>query len=286
MTIPQFELLRPRSLAEASALLLERGDDARPLAGGTTLVALMKQRAVYYPCLVDLQAIPGLDCICADGDGLRIGAMTTQRAVETSPLVRRRFPVLAEAFGKIGNVRIRNSATVGGNLAHADHRLDPPPALLVLGAEVKLSGPEGERTIPLKDFYLGLYETALKPGEILTEVRIPPPPPESRSLYLKYASLSANDWPCLGVAALLRSTAGRCAELRLAVSGLADRPLAIEGLEWVENETITEGFLEEVARAVDRQISPFSDLRGSEWYKRRMAAVFVERAVRQLAAER
>lgn len=283
MTIPAFDLLRPKTLAEASELLLKHGDDARLIAGGTTLVILMKQRTVYYPYLIDLQGISGLDQITANSDGLRIGAMATQRAVETSPLVRRSFPALADAFGKIGNVRIRATATVGGNLAHADYRLDPPPALLILGAELVLSGPEQSRTVPIKDFYHGLYETALEPGEILAEVRLPPPPKDSRAVYLKFSSLSANDWPCLGVAALLTGHRERCEELRLAVSGLAEKPLLIEGLEMARNETITDRLLDEIARLVDGQISPISDLRGSEWYKREMARVFVKRAIRELA---
>jgi len=283
MTIPAFELLRPKTLTEASELLLKHGEDARVIAGGTTLVILMKQRTVYYPYLIDLQGISGLDHITADGDGLRIGAMATQRAVETSPLVRRSFPALADAFGKIGNVRVRMTATVGGNLAHADYRLDPPPVLLILGAEIVLSGPKESRAVPIKDFYHGLYETALKPGEILSEVKIPPAPQGSRTLYLKYASLSANDWPCLGVGALVSLKGGWCEELRVGVSGLADRPLLIEGLELARNETITESLLDEIARLVDRQISPISDLRGSEWYKREMARVFVRRAIRELA---
>jgi aerobic carbon-monoxide dehydrogenase medium subunit len=283
MTIPEFELLKPQRLADASELLLKHGDDARAIAGGTTLVILMKQRTVHYPFLVDLQDIPGLDRITADGDGLRIGALVTQRAVETSPLVRQAFPALADAFGKIGNVRIRTTATVGGNLAHADYRLDPPPVLLILGAELILSGPSRTRTVPIKDFFRGLYETALEEGELLAEVKIPPAPAASRSVYLKYASLSANDWPCLGVAALLKGSGKKCEELRLGVSGLAEKPLLIEGLELTRNEAITESLLDEIARMVDRQIAPISDLRGSEWYKREMARVFVKRAIRQLA---
>jgi carbon-monoxide dehydrogenase medium subunit len=283
MTIPAFELLRPITLPEASELLLKHGDDARLIAGGTTLVILMKQRTVYYSYLIDLQGISGLDHITADGDGLRIGAMTTQREVETSPIVRRSLPALAGAFGKIGNVRVRTTATVGGNLAHADYRLDPPPVLLVLGADLVLSGPIKSRTVPIKGFYRGLYDTALQPGEILAEVKIPPAPKGSQAAYLKYASLSANDWPCLGVAALLKLNGNQCEGLRLGVGGLADRPLLIEGLEFARNETITDSLLDEIARLVDRQISPISDLRGSEWYKREMAGLFVKRAIRELA---
>jgi aerobic carbon-monoxide dehydrogenase medium subunit len=285
MTIRSFELLQPRSLAEASQFLVQYGDDARLIAGGTTLVILMKQRAVHYPALVDLQSIPGLDQISRERDGVRIGALVTHRAVELSSLVRNSIPVLAEAFGKIGNVRIRQTASVGGNLAHADYRLDPPPALLILGAEVSVFGPSGSRTIPLKDFFRGMYETALVPEEILVDVKIPFMPEGSKAIYLKYSALSANDWPCVGVAALLAKDNGRCRELRLGLGGMAATPILIEGLEFIRAENLSDSVVDEVLRAVDSQISPFSDLRGSEWYKRQMARVFVKRALAQLDSQ-
>ena len=203
MTIRSFDLLQPRSLAEASELLLKHRDEARPIAGGTTLVILMKQRAVHYPYLVDLQSIPGLNQIAQEADGIRIGALVTHRSVELSHLIRNSFPVVAEAFSRIGNVRVRETASVGGNLAHADYRLDPPPPLLLLKSEVTLFGPGGSRMIPLKDFFKGMYETALEPGEILVDVKVPYMPPGSKAVYLRHSALSANDWPCLGVAALV-----------------------------------------------------------------------------------
>jgi aerobic carbon-monoxide dehydrogenase medium subunit len=282
MTIRSFDLLQPQSLAEASELLVKHGDDARPIAGGTTLVILMKQRAVYYPCLVDLQSIPGLDRISEERDGIRIGALATHRAVERSPVVRNSMPVVAEAFGKIGNVRVRQTASVGGNLAHADYRLDPPPALLALEAEVSVFGPKGSRAIPLRDFFRGLYETALEPGEILVDVKIPFMPEGSKAVYLKYSALSANDWPCLGVAALLAKDNGRCRELRLALGGVAMTPVLIQGLEFARGQNLSDAVVDEVLGEVDGQISPFSDLRGSEWYKRQMVRVFVKRAIAQL----
>jgi len=282
MTIRSFDLLQPRSLAEASELLIKHGDEARVIAGGTTLVILMKQRAVHYPCLIDLQSIPGLDQIIREKDGVRIGALVTHRAVELSPLVREVIPVVSDAFGKIGNVRVRQTASVGGNLAHADYRLDPPPALLVLGTEVTIFGPMGSRTVLLKDFFRGMYETALEPGEILVDVKIPSMAERSKAVYLKYSALSANDWPCLGVAALFAKDNGRCKELRLALGGVAATPVLIDGLGFVRGETMTPQLIDEVLRIVDEQISPFPDLRGSEWYKRQMARVFVKRAIAQL----
>lgn len=282
MTIRSFELLQPRSLPEAVEMLKKYGEEARPLGGGTTLVILMKQRAVHYPYLVDLQTIPGLDAIEQKNDGLNIGALVSHRMVELSPVVRQAFPVVAEAFRHIGNVRVRETASVGGNLAHADYRLDPPPPLLVLNAEVSVFGPNGGRAIPLKNFFRGMYETALGPGEILTAVKIPRMPADGRAVYLRYSTLSANDWPCLGVAAFCQRDNGRCRELRLALGGVAPTPLLISGLEFVQDQKLEGEVIDKILAAVDEQISPSADLRGSEWYKRRMARLFTKKAIEQL----
>jgi carbon-monoxide dehydrogenase medium subunit len=242
----------------------------------------MKQRALHYPFLVDLQTIPGLKEIKTESDGVRIGALVTHRMVETSPLIRASFPALAQAFSQIGNVRIRETASVGGNLAHADYRLDPPPPLLVLGAEVAVFGPQGSRTVALKDFFRGMYETALEPGEILVDVKIPFMPANSRSVYLRYSTLSANDWPCLGVAALMTQSSGRCRALEIALGGVAATPVRIDGLEFATDQVLDEPVIEKLLDRVDEQISPSSDLRGSGWYKRRMAKLFVKKALDQL----
>lgn len=281
MTLPRFELLKPASLAEAVELLKTHGENARPIAGGTALVILMKERVIRFPYLVDLLAIPGLNAISENGGFIRIGAAATLRSVERSAVVRRRCGVLAEAVGQVGNVRVRETATIGGNLAHADYRLDPPAPLFVLGADVILYGPLGERALPIKDFFRGAYETALGPAEVLAEIRVRPLPENSRAVYLKYSSLSANDWPCLGVAALVRLEKGRCLELRLGLSGLAGTPVLVRGLDFVRDEPLTDQLLARVTDIVNEQISPVSDMRGSEWYKREAARVFVRRAIRE-----
>ena len=283
MTIRSFELLQPRSVDEAIKLLAKHGDDARPIGGGTTLIILMKQRALHYPYLVDLQSVSGLDQISRESDGVRIGALATHRSVELSPPIRQSFPVVAEAFSKIGNVRVRQTASVGGNLAHADYRLDPPPPLLVLGTVVNALGPNGSRSIPIKDFFRGLYETALEPGELIVDVKIPFMPPDSKAVYLRYSSLSGNDWPCLGVAALAIRQDGRFQELRLALGGVAATPLLIEGLDLVKDRSVDDSVMDKLLDVVDEQISPSSDLRGSEWYKRKMVRVFVKKAILQLS---
>lgn len=283
MTIRSFELLQPRSVDEAIKLLAKHGDDARPIGGGTTLIILMKQRALHYPYLVDLQSVSGLDQISRESDGVRIGALATHRSVELSPPIRQSFPVVAEAFSKIGNVRVRQTASVGGNLAHADYRLDPPPPLLVLGTVVNAVGPNGSRSIPIKDFFRGLYETALEPGELIVDVKIPFMPPDSKAVYLRYSSLSGNDWPCLGVAALAIRQDGRFQELRLALGGVAATPLLIEGLDLVKDQSVDDSVMDKLLDVVDEQISPSSDMRGSEWYKRKMVRVFVKKAILQLS---
>jgi carbon-monoxide dehydrogenase medium subunit len=242
----------------------------------------MKQRALHYPYLVDLQSVSGLDQISRESDGVRIGALATHRSVELSPLIRQAFPAVAEAFSKIGNVRVRQTASVGGNLAHADYRLDPPPPLLVLGTVVNAMGPNGSRSIPIKDFFRGLYETALEPGELIVDVKIPFMPPDSKAVYLRYSSLSGNDWPCLGGAALAIRQDGRFQELKLALGGVAATPLLIEGLDLVKDRSLDDSVIDKLLDVVDEQISPSSDLRGSEWYKRKMVRVFVKKAILQL----
>jgi carbon-monoxide dehydrogenase medium subunit len=269
-------------LQEAVELLQKQGDESRPIAGGTTLVILMKQRALHYKYLVDLQTIPGLSQIAHESDGVRIGALVTHRMVETSPVIRQAFPALAEAFSHIGNVRVRQTASVGGNLAHADYRLDPPPALLVLNAELNVFGPQGSRVIPIRNFFQGMYETALMPGEILVGVKVPFTPADSRAVYLRYSALSANDWPCLGVAGFLSKVNGRCKELRIALGGMAATPVSLDGLEFANDQPLDQPVIDKVLEFVERQIAPFSDLRGSEWYKRRMARVFVKKAIERL----
>ena len=282
MTIRSFDLLQPRSLQEAVELLQKHGDESRAIAGGTTLVILMKQRALHYKYLVDLQTIPGLSQIAHESDGVRIGALVTHRMVETSPVIRQAFPALAEAFSHIGNVRVRQTASVGGNLAHADYRLDPPPALLVLNAELNVFGPQGSRVIPIQNFFQGMYETALMPGEILVGVKVPFTPADSRAVYLRYSALSANDWPCLGVAGFLSKVNGRCKDLRIALGGMAATPVSLDGLEFANDQPLDQPVIDKVLEFVERQIAPFSDLRGSEWYKRRMARLFVKKTIERL----
>src|SRR5436190_1070234 len=170
MTIKRFDLLQPTTLDEAVGLLEEHADEASLIAGGTALLIMLRERVYQPPYLIDLKTVPGLDQIRHEpGVGMRLGALVCHRDVELSPLVRERLPVLAETYRQVGNVRVRHAATVGGNLAHGDYRLDPPAPLIALRAVARLVGPAGPREVPLEEFFFGLYATALEPGEILTE---------------------------------------------------------------------------------------------------------------------
>src|SRR5882762_6721950 len=172
-----FEYAAPRTLDEALGVLREHGDEAKVIAGGTALVTMMRQRLVSPGYLVSLREIPGLGRIEVANGGVRIGALVTHREVETSPLVRERIPVLAETFRRVATVRIRHMATVGGALAHADPNQDPPVTLLALGARVEIRGARGSRELPLAEFFRDYYETALEPGELVTAIKVAPPPP-------------------------------------------------------------------------------------------------------------
>jgi carbon-monoxide dehydrogenase medium subunit len=164
-----------------------------------------------------------------------------------------------------------------GEIVNLNGRITP-----AADAQVSVFGANGLRTIPLKRFFRGMYETALEPGEILSEVFIPQLPVNGKAVYLRYNALSANDWPCLGVAAFMRKDSGRCQELRLALGGVAATPLLISGLEFAKDQMVDTGLVDRILAAVDEQISPSADLRGSEWYKRRMARLFTQKAIAQL----
>src|SRR5262245_42258760 len=202
--MPGPELLRPTSLTEASAMLRAHGDDALALAGGTALVLLLRQGLIAPRYLVDLTGLPGLREIGGDErDGWTLGALCTVREGERSSVLRTAIPLVPESHATLGNVRVRHVATVGGNLAHGDHRLDAPAALLVLDARVAIASARGERQLPLSKFFRGLGETALAHGELITAVTIPAPPPGAAGAYVKFSALAADDWPCVGAAALV-----------------------------------------------------------------------------------
>jgi carbon-monoxide dehydrogenase medium subunit len=281
-----FELVEPRTLDEACAVL---GDDhARPVAGGTALLTLIKQ-GLYVPrTLVNLRKIPNAGCIDYDPqNGLRIGALATISEVESSSVVREHYPVLAEACHVVANIRIRNMATIGGNLAHGDHQSDPPTVLAALDAELELIKKGGQRRMKIADFLLGSYETALQPGELISALFLPSPPAGLSGVYLKFTTGSSEERPCIGIAALARIEEGTCRELRLAVGAVSPRPLRMHPSEaMARDRTLTAELLDRIAVETAQSVEPIDDVRGPASYKRHLTQVLTRRAVAACTASK
>ncbi|HEY7366618.1 MAG TPA: xanthine dehydrogenase family protein subunit M [Methylomirabilota bacterium] len=282
-----FDYRAPRRLDEALALLQEHGPDARVVAGGTALVTMMRQRLVRPACLVSLRDVEGLDRIEATNGAIRLGALVTHRAVEVSPLIRERLPVLAETFRRVGTVRIRHMATVGGALAHADPNQDPPVTLLALDATVEIRRASGRRELPLREFFRDYYETVLEPGELVTAVTVPLLPAASGASFVKFLPRTADDYATVAVAAIvtLEPDGQRCHQARIALGSVGMTPLRARAAEAaLVGQRLDEGVLRAAGAAAKTEVDPLSDHRGSAAYKREMVSVMVGRALTQAAA--
>jgi aerobic carbon-monoxide dehydrogenase medium subunit len=282
-----FEYRTPRSLKEVHTTLKEYGPDAKLIAGGTALIIMMKQRLVRPSCLISLRSVRGLNGIELKDGGLRIGGLATHRAVESSSLVRRRLPVLAETFHHVATIRVRNMATVGGGLAHADPNQDPPPTLIALGATAKATSPSGSRTIPLDEFFTGYYETVLNPDEIITELFVPKMAANTGAAYLKFLPRTADDYATVSAAAVLTLDKSKktISDVRIALGSVGSTPIRATAAEAVlrGQPVKAEGFAEAGEKAKEA-VDPISDFRGSAGYKKEMAGVFVRRALEKALA--
>jgi len=279
-----FNYHTPETQEEALTLLHEHGDSAKLMAGGTALVIMMKQRLVLPETLISLHRLRGLAEVQEVDGTLHLGALLTHRAAETSPLLRARLPVLAETYRQVATVRIRNVATVGGALAHADPNQDPPVTLLALDAQVQLASVSGSRDVPLTDFFTDYYETVLRPDELLTAIRIPLPQPHTGSAHVKFLPRTADDYATVGVAATIRldPATGTCQDCRIALGSVGSTPLrALQAEGVVRGQRLTPELLREAGAVAQQQTDPISDTRGSADYKRAMAGVFVRRALEQ-----
>jgi carbon-monoxide dehydrogenase medium subunit len=277
-----YELVEPRTLDEALALLDPDDAGVRSIAGGTAL-SLMLQSHIFRPTrLVSLRRIDGaLRGIHVEADGsLRIGALTTLTELERSPVLAVSEPVIARALATLSNVRVRNVATLGGHLAHGDPHMDLPPILVALGARVRAVSPRGERWIDVADLITGYYETALAGDELIAELHVPVQPAGARAVYAKFTALSADDWPSVGVAVWLRRAGEAIVEARVVVGGATVRPTRLAAAE----AALLGGEAEAVrfaaaAAAAAAEVEPLGDLRGSAPYKREMVRVHVRRAL-------
>ncbi|MEA2622472.1 MAG: hypothetical protein QOH61_1382 [Chloroflexota bacterium] len=265
-------------------MLVEHGEDAKVVAGSTALTIMLRQRLIEPAALVSIGRLPEpeLHSIELRDGELRIGALVTHRDVERDATVRERLPVLAETFGKVANVRVRNQATVGGVVAEADYASDPPAVLLALDAQVDVAGPNGMRSIPMADFTLSFYTTVLEPNEIVTAVRVPVPQPGTHAVYHKFVTRSSEDRPCVGAIAVVRlGPDGRTAEdVRVAVGAASETPQRFTDLEQIAVGTeLGDATLREIADGYAERMDMLDDMRGSAWYRDQMVRVWVRRAL-------
>jgi carbon-monoxide dehydrogenase medium subunit len=282
-----FEYRTPKSLKEVHATLKEFGSDAKLIAGGTSLVIMMRQRLVRPNCLVSLRSVRGLNSIEIHDGGTRIGGLATHREVESSSLLRRRLPLLAETYHHVATIRIRNMATVGGGLAHADPNQDPPPTLIALGATVKATSADSSRVIPLDEFFTDYYETVLKPDEIVTEVFIPKMAPNSAGAYLKFLPRTADDYATVSAAAVLTldKTGKTINDVRIALGSVGVTPIRATAAEAIlRGQPVKAEAFAEAGEKAKEAVDPVSDFRGSAAYKKEMAGVFVRRALEKALA--
>lgn len=276
-----FEYFRARSVAEAIDLLARHGPDAKPLAGGQSLIPAMNFRLAAPAVLVDLNSIEGLSGVTPHEGGLRIGAMTRHRTLEHSEVVAREAPLVAAAMPFVAHAAIRTRGTLGGSLAHADPAAELPAVLLALDAAFTLRGQDRARSVPAADFFTGLFTTTLEPGELLTEVVLPPRPPRSACAFQELARRHG-DYALTGVAAQVAlDERGRCASSRIALLSVADRPvLAEHASRALAGERPTAERIREAAdAAAAHDIDPPGDIHASSAYRRHLAAVLTRRAL-------
>lgn len=275
-----FDYYRPGTLAEAVELMARYGEEARPLAGGQSLIPLLKLRLANPAVIVDLNGIPGLSYAREEEDRLAIGALTCHSDVEDSEIIRSRYPAIEDAVRHIGDAQVRNLGTLGGSLVHGDPSGDWGPALLALGGELRCLGREGERVIPASDFFTAMYETARGADEIVTEVRITRARPHAGSAYLKLER-RLGDFALVGVAvSLVLDENGVCTDAGVGLSGVGPtyvKGTAAEGI--LRGSRLDEGIIREAAASLDAEMDPYSDARAPAEYKRAMAKVFFQWAL-------
>lgn len=281
-----FTYLKPQSMDEAVGLLTEHADNGKILAGGQSLIPIMRFRLAEPAYLIDINHLPGMDSIQEDGDYLSIGALTREYQVDKSQFIQQRYPILADTASMVADPLVRNLATVGGNLAHADPANDHPATMLALRASVVAHGPNGERVIPIDDFFVDAFTTCLEPTEVLTEVRIPKPGAISGGAYVKFER-KVGDYAIAATAAYLELGAdGKISKVGIGLTNASYKPLRGARAEAaLAGQSATSSVFKEAAAAAAAEADPGSDLRGSAEYKRAMIRTMTFRALK-LAAER
>jgi len=280
--VTPFELTEPRSLREAIASLDAKDSSVRPISGGTALMLMMKAGVLRPSRLVSLGKLGLAGIQTGPGGELRVGATTSLRAIEKSEVVRKGWPVIARTLRTLSNVRVRNVATVGGHLAHADPHMDLPPVLSALGARVTIAGPAGERSIPVEEISTGYLETSLRLNELITLLEVPPLAGRSAA-YLKCTTRSADDWPAVGVAVSLDFQGDSIREASVVISAATDKPTRLVAVERILlGRKIDENLLDEAAT---QELSIEGDLHGSAAYKKQLIRVYLRRAIHEARAQ-
>jgi aerobic carbon-monoxide dehydrogenase medium subunit len=277
----KFDYLQPKTLKSALGLLEKHGDEARAIAGGTSLLIMMRQHLLTPKVVVSLADIPKFDRIAYSANkGLTIGAGARHRDIELSPFVKQHYPLLHETFHRVAQPRIRNMGTIGGNLAGGDPLTDPGASLIALDAEVVLVSRAGQRVVKLDEFFIDYYQTALNPGELLTEIRVPPPARPGWS-HIKFTPRSVEDFATVGVALTLRVHNGVCEDVRLGLNSVASIIVhASKAEDVLRGKPITDDALREMGEVAATEVDPMDDNRGSGDYKRNMVRILVPRAAR------
>jgi aerobic carbon-monoxide dehydrogenase medium subunit len=279
--IPQsFEYLRPETLSEAIALLDKHGENAKILSGGQSLIPMMKMRLARPEYIVDINRLPDLHYIKEEDGFLKIGGLTREADLEASELVRSKYPIILDTARLIADPQVRSLATVGGNLAHGDPANDHPATMLALGAEIIAAGKSGERNIPIKDFFLSVFTTALEPGEIVTEVRIKIPPAGSGGAYFKLER-KVGDFATAGVAAQVTlDSGGICRRAGIGLTNVGPIPIkAIRAEESLASRALDDAQIRQAAELAAGESQPSSDLRGPAEYKQAMVRELTRRAL-------
>ena len=278
----RFDYQEPTTLKKVLSLLDKHGDDARVIAGGTSLIIMMRQRLLAPKVVISLARIPKFDRITYNPkQGLRIGAGARHRDIELSPAVQKHYPLLHETFRKVAQPRIRNMGTVGGNLAGGDPLTDPGASLIAYDAEVTLTSNKGQRTLPLEKFFVDYYQTTLEPGELLTEIHVPPPQ-RPGWFHIKFTPRSVEDFATVGVAITVKATNGVCEDVRIGLNSVAPTIVRAKKTEDVlRGKPITEAILREMGEVAATEVDPMNDNRGSADYKREMVNVLVRRAAEE-----
>jgi carbon-monoxide dehydrogenase medium subunit len=276
-----FEYFAPTALDEALALLAEHGDEAKVLAGGQSLIPLMKLRFATPRAIVDINGISELGRLGEEDGGLRLGALVRHKACERSEVLRGRYGTIGDAAPMISDPIVRNLGSVGGSLAHADPQGDWGSVMLAMRAEITAQGTNGTRTIPIDEFFVGPFTTVLEPTEILTEVRIPDPGTRAGGSYLKLER-KVGDFATVGVAVHVSFSNGSVARAGIALTGVGPMNLrAVAAEQALAGSALDEQAISEAARLAGEAAQPHTDLRGTEAYKRNVVRVFTERGLRK-----